>query len=168
MKSLFFCVLLAAIGSSASAKTYSFETSTGMRFLAEETTFDSAKYSIAGCGRGTDACLINGRPATGAIGLPKSVLSRLTLSFQGKEYELDTSGMFDPFLPAKDADLSSQIQGFCYDALNCSIRAVFGDAGGSHAVEWRVSNGKAFRTVLSNSGDLVQYFMKNLMPPKYK
>jgi hypothetical protein len=68
----------------------------------------------------------------------------------------------------RESELASHICGFCYDKLNCSVRAVFGDAGGSHVAEWRIANGKAYRTVLSDSGDLVQYFKTNLMPPRYR
>jgi hypothetical protein len=75
--------------------------------------------------------------------------------------------MIDPLLQGRNAT-HKYFEGFCYDELNCSFRGVFGDGGGSYAAEWRVVDGKPVRSILSDSEDIIQFFLLNMKPPKFE
>jgi hypothetical protein len=135
--------------------------------VAVEEPFRPAAHRIEGCNRPYQGCKIDGTLLIGLPAVPTKELTRLAVTCDGKTYELDTSGMFGPLLPATGEKWQGHFSGFCYDRDNCGFRGVFSDAGGSYAAEWLIRNGVARRTVLSDSGDVVQFFLQYPNPPKY-
>jgi hypothetical protein len=158
-------VALAVYVSEASAVTMTKKLSTGIEIVASEEKFSGPDHVLEGCDEPFRTCLVDGVPAVGSIHRPKTVLVSVIVKIDdNKRIRLDTSGMFDPLLPA---DISQSFGGFCYDDKNCSFRAVLGDAGGAYVAEWVMTNGVLRRTILSDSADLVQFFKANLLPPRY-
>lgn len=132
--------------------------------VAREDKFDREKHSVSGCGQANQICQVDGNLVYGATAVPKSSLSKLVVNIGGASYELDTKGMYDPLLgPA----LNKNFGGFCYDSKNCAFRAVLGDAGGIYSAEWVIKNGQVFRTTLTDSADIFQFFKGHLAPPQY-
>lgn len=96
--------------------------------------------------------------------MPKTRLTDIAVHIENRTFHLETTGMFDPLLgPGSGNDFGA----FCYDADNCTFRAILGDAGGTYVAEWIVTNGVQRRTVLSDSSDLVNFVRRNLTPPHF-
>jgi hypothetical protein len=122
---------------------------------------------LAACRTSAPPCLADANAAVGSIPgtRPKTFLKALTIRYKGRAFQLDTGGMFNPLLPPEG--LRARFGGFCYDEFNCTFRGVFGDAGGSYAAEWRIIDGKMWRSALSDSADLFDFFKSNLKAPQY-
>ena len=150
----------------SNARTFSFKLSNSVEITAIEEKFVPLEHHLSGC-VAYQNCKVDGVIAIGSIGVPKSVLSSVVVKTGTKEYTLDTSGMFDPFMSPDG--VKRNFGGFCSDENNCAFRAALGDAGGIHVAEWVIKNGKSWRTILSDSQDLVGFFFEkqNLTPPKY-
>jgi hypothetical protein len=58
--------------------------------------------------------------------------------------------------------------GMCVDINNCQFRGLFSDAAGSFVAEWKVVGGESIRTVLTNSSDVIDLFLKHIDPPEYE
>jgi len=107
---------------------------------------------------------------------PYSFLKKLTLFVNNKSYELETTNMYNawgnrymdysaPGAHKADVHLFAQ----CYDPENCTLRGLFSDAGGAYVAEWQVRSGKALRTILTDSNDIVHHFKdKGIRPPKFE
>lgn len=57
--------------------------------------------------------------------------------------------------------------GKCFDTKNCQFRGLFSDAAGTFVAEWRIVNELPIRTMLTNSDDVVNLFIKNIDPPEF-
>ncbi|MGO4478184.1 hypothetical protein AB4Z32_18220 [Massilia sp. 2TAF26] len=146
-------LFLASLAASAAASPIDLTLVDGTRVHIED----------AACGR-TSVCNAGSARLLGGKGRATRYVSSITVATGSRSYALDVSDMVDPLFGTARTNFS----GFCYDDRNCGFRAVFGDAGGSYAAEWQVIEGKPVRTVFSGSGDLVQFFLANPVPPRYE
>jgi hypothetical protein len=124
--------------------------------------------------------LVNGTTPFGEGGNPRAVphsyLAKLTLRVKGKTYDLDTSNMYNAWgNEAMDYDApgtakaGEHMAAHCYDPNTCILRGVFADAGGTYVAEWRIQNGKPFRSILSDANDLINFFLKGgVNPPVFE
>lgn len=110
--------------------------------------------------------MIDNAVPVGNINTPKTYLKSLKIYVENRIYNLDISNMYDPLLHGEG--LNGRFNGFCYNDLNCEFRAVFGDAGGTYAVEWHIENGFTYRSVLSPSNDIISLFKQDPVPPRYR
>jgi hypothetical protein len=140
------------------------ELRSGVHLVVNEMPFIATGHTIAGC-QPYRPCFIDGHRVFSAIGLPKTMLVSVRISYLGNNYQLDVAGMYDPLL---GPDLRGRWDGYCYDGRNCTVRAVLGDAGGSYAAEWQVVNGVVTRTILTDSADVVNFIRSNLLAPRYE
>jgi hypothetical protein len=116
-------------------------------------------------------CRIGGRIVPRAEGapLPKTYVKSITVSFQGRSYELDASCMYNAWgkRPLEVPGVIRYFGGKCFDARNCQFRGLFADASEAFVAEWRVVNGTPIRTVLSGSIDIVNLFSQHIDPPEF-
>jgi hypothetical protein len=143
----------------------------GIELTIVETPFKRTQFRISGCASEGVACRINGRlPFGRTAALPKSYVSSITISFAGATYALDASDMYDAWdgRPMEHPGSIRYLGGRCIDAKNCQIRGLFSDGAGTFVAEWRVANGQPLRTILTDSSDVVDLFMKHIDPPVFE
>ena len=110
--------------------------------------------------------LVNGTTPFGEGGNPRAVpysyLAKLTLRVQGKTYNLDTTNMYNAWgdRPLKNSDGQKYMAAHCYNPDTCTLRGIFSGQGGLYVAEWGIQNGKPFRSMLSDSTDLVNFFLE--------
>ena len=119
-----------------------------------------------------EPCVIEGRVPFGTdCGRPKTYLKELTISYEGKTYQLDTSSMFNAWhgrplvaLPPKGVKGRGlrYFGGYCVNAESCMVRGLFSDGAGTFVAEWTVSRGIAVRTVLTTSPDVKAAFVRHI------
>lgn len=147
--------------------TISLDHSSELQFREYEYT-DAERKS---CQADRKTCYLNGFPALGATDtLPESYLAGLTLKVADEQYDLETSHMYNPMLDKRSTG-EDDIQYFsviCLNAINCTIRGIFAEAGDFYVAEWVIVEGKPLRTVLSPSSDVVEAFIDNIAPPAYE
>jgi len=143
----------------------------GVTVRIVEAAFTRAEFKVQGCVNDATVCLINGHVPMGtALTLPKTYVKEIVVTYRGVSHSLDGSNMFDAWgkRPLEYRGAIRYFGGNCYDSQNCQFRGLFSDAGGSFVAEWRVENGVATRTVLTDSSDVMNLFMKNIDPPTYE
>ena len=143
----------------------------GVTVELDERTFVASQFKIDGCKENEPKCLINGNiPIGTAFGLPSTYIKSIKVSFKGKTYSLDSRDMYDAWgkRPLEVPGVVRYFGGKCFDSKNCQFRGLFSDAAGSFVAEWRVINGVSIRTVLTDSDDVVNLFMKDIDPPEYE
>jgi hypothetical protein len=173
-------VLSFALGASALSAvdaTSAFTLPSGVAIQIVEAPFDPAKHHIQGCGSDSVShpssaagCLIDGRLVFGsAVEMPRTYVRSITAAFAGRRYSLDVSQMYNAWgtRPLEIKGAVRYFGGRCEDALNCTLRGLFSDAGGAYVAEWQIVNGVSQRTILTWSDDVVVDFMKHIDPPKY-
>ena len=117
--------------------------------------------------------LVNGTTPFGGDGNPRAVLHsylmKLTLHVKNKTYDLDTSNMYNAWgnQPLELPDGKKYMAAHCYDESQCTLRGIFNGRG--YVAEWQISYGKPFRTVLSASYDLGNFFLNGgINPPVFE
>jgi hypothetical protein len=168
---------LGAAALSATDATSRFTLPSGVAIQIVEAPFDPTKHHIQGCGSGAVSqprsaagCLIDGRLVFGSADeMPRTYLRSITATFAGRSYSLDVSQMYNAWgsRPLEFKGAVRYFGGRCQDALNCTLRGLFSDAGGAYVAEWQIVNGVSERTVLTWSGDVVIDFRKHIDPPEY-
>lgn len=158
-------------GSVSAGGSVSFLLPSGVQVEIVEMPFQRASFTVSGCDDRGTACLINGRVPFGTdLELPKTFVRRISVSYQGHAYSLDSSNMYNAWgsrgLVAKGG--IRYFGGKCFDTRNCQFRGVFSDAAGTFVAEWKVVDGVSIRTVLTNSSDVVDLFLKHIDPPEYE
>jgi hypothetical protein len=167
-------LLLVTVALSASAhgqteSKSSFTLPSGVTVTITEAPFNKAKFTISGCFARAGACLINGHIPFGFDNaLPETYVKSITVSFKGRSYALDASDMYDAWgkRPLEHKGVVRYFGGKCNELNLCRFRGLFSDAAGSFVAEWYVEDGKAFRTVLTNSEDILNLFEKHIDPPE--
>jgi len=136
-----------------------------------EVPFVKENHKISPCSYSKESvCLIDDQIAFGIAGnMPKKEFEYIKLNVDGKEYRLDSSGMFDAWgsRPLKYDDDTVYFVAVCHDADNCTARGLFSDAAGSFVAEWQIQSGAAQRTVLTYEDDIVNLFIQHIHPPVY-
>lgn len=114
--------------------------------------------------------LPNGDILFGTATLPKTYVSKIMFNIKDKSYKLDSSYMYNAWgqRPLEVPGVIRYLDAHCYNVNNCTIRGLFSDAAGAFVTEWKIIEGESIRTVISDSGDLVAMFSKNITPPVYK
>jgi hypothetical protein len=167
-----FLLLLALIPSAAIAETKAtFTLPSGVKVEIVEAPFEKGHFKVEGCAEQGGKCRINGRVPFGTVfGLPKTYVKRISVSFQGRSYSLNSQDMYDAWghRPLEYKGVVRYFGGKCYDSENCQFRGLFSDAAGSFVAEWRIVNGESIRTVLTDSDDITNLFMKNIDPPAFE
>lgn len=169
--------LVAVLGAVLAAGRVSAETDrkfklpTGLEIAITEASFPKGRFRVEGCADMEGACLINGRVPFGrAAHLPRTYVKRISVTFGGNTYVLDSSDMYDAWgdRPLEHAGKVRYLGGRCTDSRNCQVRGLFSDGSASFVAEWRVVAGRATRTVLTDSSDVVDLFMTNIDPPSFE
>ena len=147
-----------------------FNLPSGVRIEIIESNFQSKLFNISGCLEQDKVCLINGHIPFGVdVGLPKTYVKSITVSYHNQFYSLDISDMYNAWgtRPLEHKDKIRYFGGKCFDEKNCQFRGLFSDAAGSFVAEWRIVSGLPVRTVLTTSKDVVSLFIKNIDPPEF-
>lgn len=142
----------------------------GMQVKISESPFDKNLFSIKDCEKNGETCLINGHIPFGSdLGIPKTYVKSITVSCKRQSYSLDSSDMYNAW-GNRPVELKGirYFGGNCYDEKNCQFRGLFSDGAGSFVAEWRVVGGVPVRTVLTNSNDIVNLFIKHIDPPVFE
>ena|ERR1700733_11025396 len=134
-------------------RTAAFDLPSGVHVVIVEAPF-APRHSI-GCFIGSAA--------------PKTYVKRITATYHGRSWLLDSSCMFDAWgeRPLQIEGVIRYFGGKCDDDGSCAFRGLFSDGAESFVAEWYISDGIAKRTVFSGSVDLKSLFMKNIDPPTY-
>lgn len=151
-------------------KTSTFALPSNVGVTIVESAFQEAKFDVEGCSTKSPMCRINGRIPYGvALGLPKTYVKSITISFQGASYALDVTDMYNAWgnRPLEYPGAVRYFGGRCFDKKNCQFRGLFSDAAGSFVGEWLIVDGVTIRAVLTSSNDVVSLFMKNIDPPEF-
>lgn len=168
----FFVLLLLAFELLAGAShEASFTLPSGVAIKIVEAPFRGDLFKISGCNENKGFCRINGRTPYGtSFELPKTYVKGIYATYRGRSYSLDTSDMYDAWgkRPLEVRGVIRYFGGSCFDVANCQFRGIFSDGAGSFVAEWRVVGGRAHRTVLTDSGDIMDLFMKNIDPPVFE
>lgn len=163
--------LLALVPMAFADSTAAFTLPSGVAVRIVEAPFEVSKFKVQGCSEQASGCRINGRVPFGvAFGYPQTYVKSITASFKGRTYSLDPTQMYNAW-GGRPLEIKGSVRYFggrCVDAKNCSFRGLFSDAGGSFVAEWRVIDSVSIRTVLTESNDVVNLFMKNIDPPEYQ
>jgi hypothetical protein len=141
----------------------------GVRVVIIEMPFDRATFKISGCEGGDHGCIINGHVPFGSDNeIPKTFTKSITATYQDKSYSLDVSDMFNAWgtRPLEVKGAVRYFGGKCRDAKNCELRGIFSDGAGSYVAEWQIIHGVPFRTILTNSDDVVNLFIHHIDPPE--
>jgi hypothetical protein len=149
--------LLAFSGNSLAGQVAKFDLPSGIHVQIVENAFKRDHFRLSGCGSTDSGCLINGRIPFGSYSdVPGTYVESITVSYQGHSYSLDGSDMYDAWgkRPLEHKGVIRYFGGQCADAKNCGFRGLFSD-------------GVATRTVLTDSSDVVQLFMKESDPPDF-
>jgi hypothetical protein len=143
----------------------------GGRTLAiTERSFDAWQAKVENCREGSGICRINGGIPFGVgAGMPKTVLVKMSLTVEGRTYDLDVSNMYNAWGRRHDgAGDSRHLAATCYDRENCVVRGIFSDAASAYVAEWAVVDGRTSRTMLTGSRDVVDLFQRHLEPPGFE
>jgi hypothetical protein len=141
----------------------------GVKVKIVEARFDRKLFRISGCTKGT-ACFIDGRIPFGSYSfLPETYVKSISVLYKGQSYSLDVSDMYDAWRgrPLEYKGVVRYFGGRCTDTKYCQFRGLFSDGASSFVAEWRIADGVPIRTVLSDSGDIVNLFMEHIDPPEY-
>lgn len=161
-------VLFALLCQNAFADS-AFTLPSGVHIKIAEAKFQKDNFRISGCGDTGKPCLINGHIPFGLIGnLPKTYVTAIAVSYQGHSYSLDTSNMYDAWgsRPLAVKGAIRYFGGSCSSIGICQFRGIFSDGVGSFVAEWQIVDGLSFRTILSDSNDVVNLFIHNIDPPE--
>lgn len=129
-----------------------------------EITMEVVPYQGAQCA--TAQCRANVRAILGHR-RPTSVVAFLIVKRNGHVYRLPTEGMVDPLIDSV-SEAEEHIRLSCDTTDNCTLRGVFGDAGGVYVCEWLIRDNTVIRTVLSPSQDLFNFVREHLSAPVYE
>lgn len=165
---LVLALICAMVSISALADTKTFTLPSGVAIKITEAAFQKRNFKISGCTEKSAGCLINGRIPFGvAFGLPKTYVKSIRISYQDQSYLLDTTDMYNAWgeRPLEYKGVVRYFGGKCADTRNCLFRGLFSDGAGSFVAEWLIVDGVETRTVLSDSDDIVNLFMKHIDPP---
>jgi hypothetical protein len=141
-----------------------------IRVTLVEKKFNPEQAKIERCQNDMVICLINGGIPFGTAGsMPKTYLDKLNLEIGDKSYDLETSNMYNAWgeKPKEISGVIKYMAVHCYSPKTCTLRGIFSDAAGSFVAEWIISNGIPLRTILSNSKDIVNLFIKKISPPVF-
>ena len=93
-------------------------------------------------------CLIDNKPVFGTDnGLPKSQLTELIISFNGKEIALNTDFMYDP---SWNEELKKEQFKLEKDEIGINLIGNFSDGAGTYIVTWKIIEDMAFRLSIEN------------------
>lgn len=176
MKKVVFLILsiIASAGPALAAENESvatIELGKNIKASLTERAFYPGQAKIETCSSGSGICGINGGIPFGiASGMPKTFLSKLTVSVEQKTYTLDTSNMYDAWgkRPIEGKGAVRHLAASCYGPLNCIVRGIFSDGTGAYVAEWAIVDGRASRTMLTGSTDIVDLFLKHIDPPGFE
>jgi len=155
----------------AFSKNADFVLPSGVRIEIVEAPFKKDAFKVSGCNADSKGCLINGRiPFGNAEDLPKTYVKSIRATYQGRTHSLDASDMYDAWgdRPLEEKGVVRYFGGKCFSPGHCQFRGLFSDAGGAFVAEWQIVNGVSFRTVLTDSGDIVSLFISEIDPPEYE
>lgn len=135
-----------------------------------EADFSARDFEVLGCGESSGSCLIDSKVPFGVVDeVPRRYVAKLEVSYEGRTYVLDSSDMYDAWNGrALSIGGVRYFGGSCDDERNCRFRGVFSDGAASFAAEWRIVSGRPFRTLLSDSDDIVGLFLEHIDPPQYE
>lgn len=153
-----------------SAENIEFTLPSGVRIEITETPFDQAPFKVSGCNGNSSVCIINDHIPFGTDStLPKTYTKSIVASYQGKSYSLNSSDMYNAW-GTRPLELKGirYFGGKCFDVMNCKFRGLFSDAAGSFVAEWMIVNGTPIRTVLTDSNDVVDLFIRHIDPPEFE
>lgn len=124
----------------------------GAKLILVEDVFSEKQFDVYIA----DVFRINDQYPFGEDGrIPKDYLKLARIEIEDRVYSLEVSNMYN-------TSGKRRVYGGCDSNMWCSVRAVFSQGGGQYAVEWKVRNGVATRTVLTDSGDVVDLFLNGL------
>lgn len=157
LTSLLFSALPAC---AAQLERHHLELKDGVTITIEETRVDANAPS---------GSLPNGDIKFGATRKPDTFVSALSLSVGDQQYELDASNMYNAWgkRPVESPDGTRFLTANCYNDRNCTLRGLFSDAGGAFVAEWQIVDGKAMRTVITDSSDIIDLFAKDITIPTF-
>jgi hypothetical protein len=166
-------LLMVTIAPSVAAEvetTASFTLPSGIAVAIIEAPFEPAVAKIDKCSDGGSICRINGNLPFGAAGdVPQTYVKRITVAVGGKSYDLSAADMYNAWgsRPLKFHDLIQYFGGNCKDQKNCRFRGLFSDAAGAFVAEWQIVDGISVRTILTNSPDVMNLFVRHIEPPDF-
>lgn len=152
-----------------SSVTFTLPSGASIRIV--EDAFANARFKTEGCDGRQPKCLINGHVPFGTdFDLPKTYVKRIEARFRGTTYLLNSTDMYNAWgsRPLQYFGAVRYFGGKCTSTKDCQFRGLFSDGAGTFVAEWRIVEGKAIRTVLTDTNDIVHLFMEHIDPPEYE
>ena len=152
-------VLLFVSSSSFAGNKVEFVLKKDIKLVLIMATFDKSKHRVKRCGK-ESICLIDGLPFFGSDGrLPKTQLTSMVLTLNGKKMPLDVSGMYEPWNFYKGVNYISKANFSIQHSWGNTwiLRGRFSDGAAGYRAQWLISEGKSIRTML-NSGESLAGF----------
>lgn len=134
-------------------KISSIELDNGITLTGTIETFDKSKHSYDTCDSGSGwryICLIDDKIWYGndkGMDLPKNQLTKLTIKIEGKEIQLETTGMFNTNFGNELKDGQYHLTRTGEEYL---LEAMFADGAGAYIVNWRIVKDRSQRIKISN------------------
>jgi hypothetical protein len=169
MKIIILLTLMLAFSAIAEEKQY--DLGNGLSVTIIESPFAPSDWNITYCPNSERICLINGVTPNGVDGnMPITYLKILIATINGKQYNLDSSNMFNAWgnRPLEDPSSVKYFAGSCQHETWCTFRGLFSDGAGSFVAEWQVRQGVPERTIITSSNDIVHLFINSIDPPVYE
>ncbi|MDR2153165.1 MAG: hypothetical protein LBO72_10110 [Helicobacteraceae bacterium] len=122
-------------------------------------SFNESKFKIEKCDRANAICLINDRVPLGvsldSFKVPKTYLKNIVIAYNGANYNLDVSDMYDMDLV--------DFGGTCREYL-CFFRGIFSNGENYFAAQWSLDAYHKYtkRSALTFSSDVVDEFLKHI------
>lgn len=145
-------VLLVTTALRAQTKS-SIDFGNGVTLSAVVETFQADQHQYDTCDTGQDwktICLIDGKIWFGndqGLGLPRNQLSRMTIKINGKETNLDVSGMYNPSFTGQLTKSQFKLKSTGEELV---LYGHFSDGAGSYTAHWTIIRGKSLRQVITN------------------
>lgn len=146
---LMFCLI------ASSARSQTIDLGNGIRLTGQVAAFDSTKYAITRCKvlnwKPDPICLIDGQPCFGSdldYRMPRNHFRSLRIEINGKQTELEVTGMFNV-----SWDLS--IHDGQFEIKPCEgghlLTGHFSDGAGVYVAVWKIMAGGAIRIKLEEA-----------------
>lgn len=131
------------------------------QLILTKTKFVVKDHKIEFSDNGAYPITIDNKPIFGVdLEMPKTQLISAVLTIGTNKYNLDVSGMFDPWVGDRLFAQQAELKRGWHESGKV-LRANLSDGAGSYAVEWLIVGNSSIRTILSNDEWITaEYFTK--------
>ena len=146
------------------AETSEYKINDKIHIKVIEKPFDPSQHKIEMCTGSDFPCKIDGIfPYGTAFALPSVQLTELIVTINNHSISLNTSGMYDAW-----GNREIENEGHKYLSVKqiekdtYSVKGIFSDGAGTFVAEWKITNNKSQRILISADESLMYPFMEKI------